>query len=63
MTKFNLNKAEKEKLKKWLNEIKADYGEVGTCEFKFTPGPIGTKIVVYNDQIRNEKDITDYDSW
>ncbi len=60
---FYLNEVEAKRLEKWQKKIKKKHGKYDSFTFKFTPTGIGDNITVYNDLVKKEKDITDYDSW
>lgn len=61
--KFELDKKQKEKLKKWQDAIKEIYGEYGHFEYRFRPSGIGDGVRVYSDLAKTEIDLTDVESW
>ena len=65
ITKFNLNKAQKEKFEQWkktqLNKNNKHISVVGgRWSFKFTQTGIGICVVAIDELLNEENDLTDY---
>lgn len=60
---LELSDKEQKKYEKWINHIKALYGEYGLFTWKLTPNGIGMGISVFSHLAKVEIDLTDVDSW
>jgi hypothetical protein len=61
--KFELDKDQCDKLKKWQEAIKIVYGEYGDYKFTFSPNGIGCGIVVFSVLANTTINLTDINKW
>lgn len=63
IVRVELSDKQQERFDEWCGHIRALKGEVGTLTWKITQHGIGDTIIVRNEDLKLELDLTDIDSW